>query len=178
MEHIDEFASSLLEEAKRFLERAGESGDAVGEAANLHAALMLAFCSLEAHVNAVADEIALRPGHSPHILGILLEKDVHLKDGEFLVGKGLKMARLEDRILALHQLGRKPDTAGGWRPALAGAIDLRNKLTHPKAVPHITRNAVSKALQAVIDTVDALYGAVYKRRFPAAQRQLASKLDF
>ena len=33
-------------------------------------------------------------------------------------------------------------------------------------------------LQAAIDAIDALYKAVYKRRFPASQRGLTSKLDF
>lgn len=175
---IDAFASSLLEEAKRFLERAEEAKGEEGEQPFLHASLMLAFCALEAHVNSVADEIALRKTTQPHQRAVLQEKDLRLKDGEFVVEQNFKMHRLLDRILVLHQLGRAPNIDGDWRPALNWAIDLRNKLTHPKMVPNITTGAVKKAIQAVIDTLDGLYHAVYKKRFPAAHRQLQSEHAF
>jgi hypothetical protein len=175
---IDEFASSLLEESKRFLEKAQAASDDDAERAYLHASLMLAFCSLEAHVNAVADEISGRSGISVHDCGILLERDVFLEKGQFTLGKGRKISRLEDRILVLHRLGLKPDPTGYWVSALGGATDLRNKLTHPKTVPSITIAATIKALEAVIDTIDALYRAVYNKEFPAASRRLQSKLSF
>jgi hypothetical protein len=57
---IDEFASSLLEEAKRFFELAIDHDDTSAKDAYLHSALMLAFCSLEAHVNAIAAELSER----------------------------------------------------------------------------------------------------------------------
>ena len=179
MSDIDAFAASLLEESKRFYERAIESNGGAGEQPNLHAALMLAFCSLEAHVNAVADEVAIRSGISVHDQALLLERGVELKKGTYaLLPKGLKISRLEDRIFVLHRLGIKPNPSGGWATSLAGAIDLRNKLTHPKVVPAITAGSVKKALEAVIETIDAIYVAVYSRRFPAANRRLASRLDF
>ena len=56
MTAIDEFASSLLDEAKRFLEKAAVRD--AGETAYLHAALMLGFCSLEAHTNAISDDFS------------------------------------------------------------------------------------------------------------------------
>jgi hypothetical protein len=40
---------------------------------------------------------------------------------------------------------------------------MRNQLTHPKHVPNIKVEAVTKALEAIIGTLDALYQAVYKR---------------
>lgn len=175
---IDDFASSLLEESKRYLERARECKGTSGETPHLHASLMLAFCALEAHVNAVADEVAQRDQVALHTRALLLEKEVRLEDGVFVLGKNFKMQRLLDRILALHQHGTRPDVKGQWRSALGTAIDLRNKLTHPKEVPAVTPAAVKKALEAVILTLDALYLAVYRRRFPAAHRQLLSSLDF
>ncbi len=36
-----------------------------------------------AHVNAVADEMSQRKDQPPHVLGILLEQEVRLKDGKF-----------------------------------------------------------------------------------------------
>ena len=59
---------------------------------------MLAFCALEAHVNATADELSERPELSIHERALLLEQDVRFDNGEFKVG-GMRIVRLEDRIL-------------------------------------------------------------------------------
>lgn len=179
MLEIDEFASQLLEESKRFLELAKER-TGKETAPFLHASLLLAFCALEAHTNAVSDEFVERPDVSPHVAAVLRERDLRLEDGAFVIDKKrLKIYRLEDRLLVLHRLGPKPDLDGAWRAALGSAIELRNRLTHPKAaVADVNTVSVTRALQAVIDTLDALYLAVYKKRFPAAHRQLHSKLNF
>ena len=178
MSEIDEFASSLLEEAKRFLERATETSEPDAEKAYLHAALLLAFCSLEAHVNSVADEIAVRSTTPVHSRGVLLEKRVELKKGEFLLQSSPQISRLVDRILLLHRLGSKPNVDGGWHAHLMTATELRNKLTHPKSIPSLSVAVVKKALESVIETLDQLYLAVYKTRFPAAHRDLNSNLSF
>lgn len=179
MSDIDTFASSLLEESKRFLEKATESDEEEAISAFLHASVLLAFSSLEAHVNAVADEIASRQDVSVHDRGILLEMKVELRNGEFVLqGNDLKITRLSDRILVLHRLGMKPNVDGPWLGRLKAATDLRNKLTHPKSVPTIGVNPVRIAIEAVVETIDALYVAVYKTRFPAAYRRLHSKLTF
>jgi hypothetical protein len=175
---VAQFASLLLEEAKRFLERGQKADDKTAESANFHAALMLAFCALEAHVNAVSDEVANWSSLTEHQRGVLLEKEVRLNEGKFEIGTKLQMARIQDRILVLHQIGKGTIKENTWREKLSGANDLRNKLTHPKTVPSITSAAVTKALEAVIETLDELYLAVYGRRFPAAHRKLVSKLEF
>jgi hypothetical protein len=102
MSSIDEFAASLLEEAKRFLEKAQDAEDDAEKSAYLNAALMLGFCSLEAHVNAVSDDFAARPELTPLELSILRERDVRLESGEFVL-TGTKIYRLEDRILYLYR---------------------------------------------------------------------------
>jgi hypothetical protein len=175
---IDGFAASLLEEAKRFLEKAAESDGSEAENANLHAALMLAFSALEAHVNSVADEIAVRRDIGPHELGALLEKTVRLKDGEYYLSSKLRIHRLEERIAILHRMFTGKPASGPWKSKLAAATDLRNKLTHPKDVPNISTASVKRAIEAVIETIDALYVSVYRKRFPAAHRKLESKLGF
>jgi hypothetical protein len=176
---IDKFALSLLEESKRFLEKCEDEKDE-GGTAYLHAALLLAFCSLEAHVNSVSDDFLQSPDLSAHDQSILEERDVQLVDGEFVLKKNLKMYRLEDRILYLHKRfsGDKFDKGAPWREGLATAINLRNKLTHPKAVPQITKASVERAIEAVMATIDSLYLAVYKRKFPAVGRGLQSHLTF
>jgi hypothetical protein len=176
---IDDFATSLLEEAKRFLEKAVEASAEVPRNANLHASLMLAFCSLEAHVNAIAEEFSNRPELTPHDKGILLERDVKLKGGEFTLGN-FRMYRLEDRILFLHRRfsGKPIEKSVTWWPRLKSAIDSRNKLTHPKVAHTVTVENVRDALAAVINSLDALYMAIYKKGLPSANLALNSLLTF
>lgn len=180
MSEIDLFANQLLEEAKRFLEKAGDGADSVAQTAYLHAALMLSFCALEAHVNALGEEFSVAAGLSAHEQGILLERDVRLEDGQFQLKQNLKIARLEDRIEFLHTKfsGKPIDHTSDWWRQLSTAIDLRNKLTHAKDVPPIGQAAVRNAVQAVINTLDSLYRALYKRGFPLAGLGLQSQLRF
>jgi hypothetical protein len=182
MSAIDELASSLLEEAKRFLEKAQtaeKTADDPATQAFLHASLMLAFCSLEAHTNAIADEFADRPELSVHERTLLQEKDVRMEAGVF-AAQGFRMTRLEDRYLFLHQRfgGTELDRIVGWWAELSSAAELRNRLTHPKVVPQITVNAVQRAIQAIIDAIDSLFRAIYRKPFPARIRGLQSRLGF
>jgi hypothetical protein len=176
---IDDFAATLLEEAKRFLEKASAATEDEARNAFLHASLMLGFCALEAHVNATADDFAGRPELSVHERGILLEQEVRFELGEFRAG-GLRMVRLEDRILFLHlkYSGKPLDRTITWWTALGAATMLRNQLTHPKAVPTVTPDAVRRALEAIIACIDSLFQAVYRRPFPVANRGLQSRSNF
>jgi hypothetical protein len=176
---IDSFATSLFEEAKRFLEKGEGDSDSLPRNAHLHAAMMLAFCSLEAHVNSIAEEFAHRPEFTVHERAILLEKDVRLEDGEFVL-RNFKMFRLEDRIQFLHrQFSGKPfDGQVIWWSRLKEAMLIRNRLTHPKDAHLLTVQDVRDALTAIIAVLDATYIAIYKKGFPAAGRGLNSQLSF
>lgn len=180
MAEIDIFANQLLEEAKRFLEKARESSDSIAEAANLHAALMLTFCAFEAHINAIGEEFSARPELSAHERGLLLERDVRLERGEFQVKSGLRMARLEDRIeFLLAKFAAKPvDIGSSWWAQLAAATLLRNQLTHAKNVPEVSQGSVRAAIGAIVDALDTIYQGIYKRKFPPAARGLQSRLTF
>ncbi len=182
MADFDLFANQLLEEAKRFLEKAKEPADSEGEAAHLHAALLLSFCALEAHINSIAEEFATHADLSDHERGVLLERDVRLENGQFQVQSGLKIARLEERIEFVHAKfsGKPLDRTSTWWSQLASALDLRNQLTHakPKTVPIVTHTAVRNAIQAIIDALDVLYQSIYKRAFPPAGRGLQSRFTF
>jgi hypothetical protein len=176
---FDDFASSLLEEAKRFLEKASAVDDKTSKEAFLHASLLLAFSSLEAHINAVSEEFSERPELSIHEKGLLLEKEVRLQDGAFSL-VGLRMSRLDDRILFLyrHFSGKPLDKTVTWWTQLNGAIAIRNRLTHPKGVQPVTAQNVRDALSAIIASIDMLYNAIYKKGLPVASLALHSKLDF
>ena len=180
MAEIDLFANQLLEEAKRFLEKAKDCVDPAGKAANLHAALTLSFCALDAHINAIGEEFSVHADLSAHEKGFLLERDVRLVDGEFKIQSGLKMARLEDRIEFLHARfsGTPLDRSAAWWGKLSSATQLRNQLTHAKTVPAISESAVRNATKAIIDTLDQLYKAIYKRKFPPTSQGLNSQLSF
>lgn len=182
MNELDNFAESLIEEAKRFLERANEHKEEEGKKANLHAALMIGFCALEAHVNSIIDDfINTYQNLTVHDKGILCEREVRLNDkGVFELTKQLKMTRMEDRILFLHRRfsGKSLDRNSAWWSDLIGAIKHRNSLTHPKESHSLTLTEVARSLQAIIDTINALYLACFNRAFPMASRGIQSTLTF
>ena len=180
MAAIDHFANQLLEESKRFLEKGREATDPSVKSANLHAALMLAFCALEAHINSIGEEFSRVMALSVHERAMILEREVRLEDGEFKLRETLKMTKLEDRIQFLHAKfsGKPLDTTSVWWTKLKEALQLRNQLTHAKAIPTVTANAVRNALEAIIDALDALYVAIYKKSFPAVSQGLQSSLNF
>jgi hypothetical protein len=177
---FDKFANQLLEEAKRFLQRAEESENDAAEAANLHAALMLSFSALEAHVNLIGEESSMRTDLSAHEKGILLEQDVRLENGEFRLHSVLRMVRLEDRIEFMHTKlsGKAVDKSAPWWGELISAIRLRNSLTHPKEVPSITHASVQRAIQAILDALATLVKAIYGKKFPVAEMGLNTHLIF
>jgi hypothetical protein len=179
MSHVDAFSRSLLEEAKRFLEKAESSVDD-GRLAFLHASVMLAMSSLEAHVNGVASDFSERQELTVLERSVLSELDFRLENGEFKLTNSLKMYRLEDRIEFLFaRFGTTPlDRNAGWHSKLHAASIHRNNLVHPKTVPETTVEIAREAITAVIDAIDALYLSVYKRRFPAKGKGLHSKLTF
>lgn len=180
MSQIDDFAQSLLEESKRFLEKAKDGDDLVAINAHLHAAIMLAFSSLEAHVNSISDDFVERPEMTVHDKSILMEREVRLEKGEYKLTPILKIARLEDRIQFLHVRfsGKAIDHTQTWWSRLSEAMKLRNQLTHPKEMLVIKQEAVERAIQAIVDTIDALYQAIYGLPFPAAARGVQSALTF
>ena len=90
------------------------------------------------------------------------------------------MVRLEDRILFLHQRFSKSEidrNASCWS-ALLKAIQVRNNLTHPKGATEITKREVEQAIQAIIDTLNAMFKALYSTTFPQASLGLQSRLTF
>jgi hypothetical protein len=181
MAPLSTFASQLLEEAKRFLERAEEIGDEAGKSAFLHAAVLIGFAALEAHVNAIADDFLSRSDLNAHERGVLAEHVVELSDGRFLEKNDLKMWRLQDRVLFLCR--RFSDKSIDRRAAFWGdlleATKLRDKLTHPKSEPPvITTDAVRRALKAIIELLAFMFKCIYKSKLPAHARGLSSKLTF
>ena len=179
MSESDDFSRSLLEESKRFLEKA-HIDDLEARKAYLHAALVLAFCSFEALVSCVADDFLTSSDLSVMDVSILSEREVRLENGEFLVSKGLKMYRLEDRYEFLIRRFSKIslDKSLPWWGILKVSLELRNRLVHPKSAVPVTSEAVESAIESILDATDYLYRAVYQRPFPPKGRSLDSTLLF
>lgn len=177
---VDEFCTNLMEEAKRFYEKAQAETDNEGKNAYLHSALLLAFASLEAHVNAIADDFSLREDLTILEQSILFEKRFEIDNGKLRLTNELKMYRLEDRIQFLYYrfAGKPVNRDSKWWSDFKEGINFRNKLTHPKKVIQISESMIEKYLTAIINTLDELYKAVYKRSYPLTQRGLNSQMDF
>ena len=60
MSDRDIYARNLLEETKRFLEKANAEIDHEGKQAYLRAALIIGFSALEAHIYSIADDFSSR----------------------------------------------------------------------------------------------------------------------
>jgi hypothetical protein len=154
-------ASLLLEESKRFLEKASASAsDDDARCAYLHAALNLAFCSLEAHINSIAEDQLLRTDISPHERAVLSERKIELVAGQFQIQPGLQMYRLEDRLQLLWTRFSTEPAFDKKTPVwgqLKEGLDLRNGLTHPKIMVTLTIESVRRSLTAVIETIDIAY---------------------
>jgi len=177
---IDRFSEDLFEEAKRFLEKAASETTTAGRAAYLHAALNLGFCALEAHINSITSDFELREDLNVLERSILFERDFELRDGAFHLTQRLKIYRPEDRLQYIcHKFAGKPvDRRAVWWCRLNAGLALRNKVTHPKGFTEITVDDVRRSLEAVLQAIDKLYRAVYKRGYPALKRGLQSTLDF
>jgi hypothetical protein len=141
---------------------------------------LIGFAALEAHVNSVANDFSDRRELTILDKSIFFEKDYKLEKGQYILAENLKMYRLEERYEFIYRkYSRKPvDTNANWWSLLKQGIDLRNKLTHPKTTVIIRPKEVENTLNAIIDAIDNLYKAVYRRPYPLKKRGLLSNMDF
>jgi hypothetical protein len=179
VETADDFATQLFEEAKAFLEKFCTNREDGAAVAYLHAALLLGYCSLEAHVNNVAADFADRSEFDTLEKSILTERDVALKDGEFTLTRTLKFYRLEERFEFLCRRFQEPslDKSETWWNHLKAGLEIRNAVTHPRTPRKVTEKDVTDALNAILEAVDVLFQAVYKKPYPGKGRRLESRLE-
>jgi len=182
MSEIDAFATELFEEAKQFLEKAKETTNEEGKKAFLHAALLLGMSSLEAHINAICEEMSERNGLNLLELSILTEKEINFDRGQYKLTKKLKIYNVTDRIMYISKrfaiAGKKLDINSEWWSKLHQGIDLRNSLVHPKAKHDVTYQQVESAFDGILGVLEALYMLLYDQHFPALGRRFDSKMSF
>lgn len=179
---FDAFITQLIEEAKAFFEKAKTVNDDLAKEAYLHSSLLLVMSSLEACINAIIEEVMIEPYRDKYGVleqSLLLEKDIKFKNGHYQLGNGLKISRMTERIecLIYKHTGKELNPSESWYVMLKQSIDFRNKLVHPKEYVKITERHVENAIISVLDTMNNLYLAIYKRKFPAYDVGVLSKYD-
>lgn len=178
MNRMDAFAAQLLEEAKWHLESAASAPSDEKRAAYCHAALLVGVSALEAHLNALCEELALRPSLTVLEKSMLLEKDYQLNKGAHELSNKLKMYRLVDRLEFVFVRFTKAKTAprDAWWSQIKKAIELRNGIVHPKEAAALSKAEVERALNAILDCLNALYLGVFRKRHPAFGRGVTSSI--
>lgn len=180
MAAIDDFSALLFEEAKAFLEKAKTASSHESRTAFLHASLLVGFCSFEAHLNSIADDFLTRPDLGLLDQAILSEKKIELKGGEYVLTNQLQMFRIEDRVeYLLKRFSTTPlDKSASYWGEFKSATKLRNELTHPKTPPPVNIDSVERALESILDLLDALYKSIYKRRHPSYNLGTDTQMNF
>jgi hypothetical protein len=178
-EFVD-YAKELMESAKGFAEKGRAATEPPLQQAYFRAALLHGFSFLEAHLNELADHFRGKKTLSVHDLGILLEREVRLEKGVFKLGSAAKFSRITDRIEVLL-VNFSSDIAAvknGWFSNLAEALLSRNKLVHPKEIHELSHAEVMRAIKSIIDCIDALFYAVFKKGLPYKSKSLESGYSF
>lgn len=172
----DAFSIELLDEAKRFLERANESGE---PGPFLHAALVLAFSALESHLNGIAEDLALRQDVTLLDRAVLAERSLKLKAGQWELSPDSRFYRLEDRVAFVFRRYADTDVTGyAWWSDLKEALNARNALVHPRDVVSLSLPELKRFVSAIIDALNDIYKAVFGKGHPAHGRGLQSTLSF
>ena len=109
---------------------------------------------------------------------MLLEKEIIFENGHYKLGNKLKMSRIIERIefLIFKFSGKEIPPTTEWFQQLKQSIDIRNKLVHPKEYIILTERQVENAMSSVLETINELYKAVYKKSFPAYSFSTTSRL--
>ncbi|RIJ42641.1 hypothetical protein [Pontibacter oryzae] len=181
MAAFDDFSALLLEEAKRFLEKIKESKDEDAKKAYKHSAVLIGISALEAYINGISQELVNFPTTPIHEKALLEEKEVELKNGEFIVTERLKIQRLTDRIQYLYFKHSKTYLTGeseAWWGPLKQSLKVRNGLVHPKEEISISQDDVEILLKSVIECLLRLSKIIYKKEYPFRNMGLQSRLTF
>lgn len=170
MSEFEAYSNELLVSAKKFLEGA-KSGCAPSEKQRLlRSALTHSFFFLEAQLNYLASHFSNSSDFSVLEKSLLSEKEVALIKGEFSLINKPKFYRLEDRIefLLARFTPNLEVSKGTWFSELLMAIQIRNRLVHPKEAHQISEQEVERSLLAVLDCLSAMYVAIFAKPFPPA----------
>ena len=133
---------------------------------------------MEAQVNDTAEHFIEYGSFTIPELGILLEKDVTLEQGRFVMRDTLKMARLTDRIdLLVAHFGEDLIELPLYQ-FLKGALKRRNALSHPKTDIELTDAEVVAAIEASVSVCSGLAKRIFGKGLPYADRGLEPTSEY
>jgi hypothetical protein len=180
MTDFDQFSDDLLEQSKRFLENAKNCSNPEARNAYLNASLLISVSSLEAFINSIVDDFSESEQFTLNEKAFLQEKEIEIKNGEFLLSNRLKMSRLTERIevLAAKFVRNVKYKKEAWWQLLKEGISIRNDIVHPKKNKSIEVEQVERTLMSIIHCVDFIFKSVYGKGFPSLNMGLQSKYDF
>ena len=178
MTQLSDFSRDLLESGKFFYQLARKENIDARKQACLRASLYHALAYVEAQVNDIAEHFVDSGSFTSYELGTLLERDVVLERGKFVLRDSLKMTRLTDRIdlLATH-FGTDPLALPGYS-SLKGAIKKRNSLSHPKMDISLTDIEAATAIEASISVCSGLAKCIFGKDLPYTDRGLDPTSDY
>jgi hypothetical protein len=102
-----------------------------------------------------------------------------LRKGSWELTKESRFYRLEDRLEFIFlRFGGVSASDQSWWSDLGEAIKTRNDLVHPRDAVSLEVDQVRRYLRSILDAVDSLYTAVFKRGHPAHARGMQSQLTF
>ncbi|MGO4618571.1 hypothetical protein AB4Z34_01550 [Ensifer sp. 2YAB10] len=178
MSDFIDYSKDLMETAKGFREKASAASDDGLKQAYLRAALLHAFSFLEAHLNYMAEHFETSPMFTLHERGILLEREIVFENGAFSMTAKTKFSRLTDRIeLLLFKCSVDLAQAKGtWFSKLKDALKVRNALVHPREAHSLSEEQLTAAMRAILEGVDTLYRAVFKKNLPYTKKGIEGGL--
>lgn len=178
-ESFESYSNSLLEKAKRFLEKAKATSNTVESETYLSASLVFSFFFLEAQVNSICDDMLATPALHVSDRAVLEEKELLLSNGEYRLGKQRFFPTTERMEFLIKRFSTETiEKQQKWWPDLKEGQRLRNDITHPRSKEIPTIAQTEKSIRAVVGAVDFLYRALYKRSYPYSKLDLHSKFDF
>lgn len=182
MEEFDFFGELLFDEAKFFYEKSVNSKYEKERQMYLHSSLLLGMSALEAYINSVCEELTNTETFNLSLYEKMLlgERKIELKNGIASIGNQLQMSRLIDRIEYIYcKYSHKTiDVNAQWHSGIIETIQIRNNLVHPKSTITLTTKQVERALKSILETVEEVFRAVYKRDVPILNYNLQSVKNY
>jgi hypothetical protein len=180
LSNVDEYALDLLNKAKRFYEKGKQEADEIAISSYFQSSIIFSIMSLETIVFSISEELCIRENLSLLEKSLLLEKTIIFDSGIYSLSNKLKMSKLTDKInfLLIRFNSNFDKNKLSWWPHLIEGIRLRNDLIHPKIFPVIASTNVENTIISVLECTDALYRAIYKKRYPHFNKKLTTTYNF
>lgn len=180
MTNFESFSNALLEQAKRFVEKAKIEKNEQAISAYLNSSLLLFVSSLEAYINGIADDFSSSPQFDLVEKAFLAEKEIELDNGKFIISKRLRMSRLIERIMLISSKfdEGKNIKSEWWWSSLVSGISLRNEIGHPKRDTILKLEQIETSGSAIIECINYLFTKIYHKGLPTYGMGLQSQFDF